>query len=153
MDLSGNISNLVFRKKVDADIGEFSLDSQMLRFLMTLDGKKRIKDIEPVLNVDTSTIKEILTKLDNLNLIELDISSVECLDRNFYESLMEELAMAIGPMAEIIIDEEIKTYGFDKNRFPVFKAAELIESISDSILRTDKKIKFQQNMLVKLKKL
>lgn len=153
MDLSGNISNLVFKKKVKSDIGEVSLDSHMLKFLMALDGKRKVHDIIRVLNIDISTIKEILIKLDNLNLIELDLNSVECIDKSFYDYLLEELALAIGPMAEIIIDEEIKALDFDRNSFPVFRAPELIENISDSIPRNDKKIKFQQNMLVKLKNL
>lgn len=153
MDLSGNITNLVFKKKVKSDIGEVSLDSQMLKFLMALDGKRKIYDIIQFLNIDLSTIKEILIKLENLNLIELDLNSVECLDNSFYDYLLEELAIAIGPMAEIIIDEEIKALDFDRNTFPVFRAPELIENISDSIPRNDKKIIFQQNMLVKMKNL
>lgn len=153
MDLSGNISNLVFKKKVKSDIGEVSLDSQMLKFLMALDGQKKIQEIIQILNADISTIKEIIIKLENMNLIELDLKSVECIDSSFYEYLLEELALAIGPMAEIIIDEEIKALDLDRYSFPVFRAPELIENISDSIPRNDKKIKFQQNMLVKLKNL
>jgi len=39
MDISsGNILALVFRRVVREDIGEFSLDSNMLRVLMELDG-------------------------------------------------------------------------------------------------------------------
>lgn len=153
MDLSGNISNLVFKKKIKSDIGEFSLDSQMLKLLMSIDGKKTIDSIEKQLNLDTLSIKETLLKLSKLNLIEIDISSVATLDDDFYDYLLEQLIIAIGPMAEIIIDDVIKDYNISKNAIPVYKASEIIEYIADAIQRNDKKIKFQQNMLIKLKNL
>lgn len=153
MDLSGNISNLVFRRKIKSDIGEVSLDSLMLKILMAIDGKKKFKDIESILNLDQHIIKEILIKLDRLNLIEIDLSSVATLDNNFYNYILEQLALAIGPMAEIILEEEIKNLNLEKDSIPVFTAPELIENIADSIPRSDKKIKFQQNMLIKLKEL
>ena len=107
MDLSGNISNLVFKKKIKADIGEFSLDSQMLKVLMSIDGKKTIDVIEKQLNLDSLSIKETLLKLNKLKLIEIDISSVATLDDDFYDYLLEQLVIAIGPMAEIIIEDVI----------------------------------------------
>lgn len=153
MDLSGNISNLVFKKKIKADIGEFSLDSQMLKVLMSIDGKKTIDVIEKQLNLDSLSIKETLLKLNKLKLIEIDISSVATLDDDFYDYLLEQLVIAIGPMAEIIIEDVIKDYNVNKDSIPVYKAPEIIEYIADSIQRNDKKIKFQQNMLLKFKNL
>lgn len=151
MDLSGNISNLVFKKKIKSDIGEFSLDSQMLKVLMSIDGKKTIDNIEKQLNINSLTIKETLLKLSKLQLIEIDITSIATLDDDFYDYLLEQLVIAIGPMAEIIIDDVIKDYNIDKVSIPVYKAPEIIELIADSISRNDKKIKFQQSMLLKLK--
>ncbi len=153
MDLSGNISNLVFKKIIKSDIGEFSLDSQMLKVLMAIDGKKSIENIEKQLGIPILVLKDSLMKLNKLKLIEVDKTSVATLGDNFFDSLIEQLIIAIGPMAEIIIDDVVKDYGLNRNSIPVYKAPELIEEIADNIQRNDKKIQFQQNMLLLLKNL
>jgi predicted regulator of amino acid metabolism with ACT domain len=62
MDISsGNILALVFRRVVREDIGEFSLDSNMLRVLMELDGKQNLSEIAKKINVDMSAIRTAKT--------------------------------------------------------------------------------------------
>lgn len=153
MDLIGNISNLVFKRIIKSDIGEFSLDSQMLKVLMAIDGIKTIDNIEKQLGLSSFVLKDTLLKLSRLKLIEIDKSSVASLDDNFFDYLNEQLTMAIGPMAEIIIEDVIKDYSIDRDLIPVYKASELIEEIAENIQRNDKKIQFQQNMLILLKNL
>jgi len=52
IDFSGDISRLVLKRKVRADLGEVSLDSEMLQVLMELDGTKNLAQAARSLNMN-----------------------------------------------------------------------------------------------------
>jgi hypothetical protein len=151
MNLSGNITSVILRRTLNSDLGEVSLDSQMLSVLMLVDGVKTVGDIAKRSNIDMHTLKEILLKLDKLNLIEADVATVPTLDEEFFEFLTKHLIIAMGPMAEIIIDDVIRDMGIDRNKIPTHKAAELVDILAREILRNEKRVQFQQTMIKKIK--
>ncbi|GAB6094139.1 hypothetical protein JCM14469_03910 [Desulfatiferula olefinivorans] len=151
MDFSGNVASVVVRRVLNSDIGEVSLDSQMLNVLMNIDGVKTLGEIARILNVDMITLKETLQRLDRLKLIEADVETVPTLDQAFFDFLANHLSIAMGPMAEILIEDEIRELGVDRNSIPTHRAAELVDILAREIPREEKKVKFQQTMLKKLK--
>lgn len=151
MNLIGNVSDLVLKRVVNSDLGEVSLDSYMLNTLMQIDGVKTLEDIAHQLKVEMSALKEVVARLDNLNLVELDNSTIPILNDKFFDQLAEYLAVAMGPMAEILIEDEIQSMGIERNEIPTHRGAELVEILAREIPRDEKKIKFQQTMLKSLK--
>lgn len=151
MDFSGNISSVVLKRVLSSDIGEVSLDSHMLNVLMHIDGRRSLGDVAQIINVDMQTLKETLRKLDRLNLIHVDEATVPLLDQGFFDFLNEHLTIAMGPMAEILIDDEIQELGINRNKIPTHLAAELVDTLAREIPRQEKKVEFQQTMLKKLK--
>ncbi len=84
MDISsGNILALVFRRVVREDIGEFSLDSNMLRVLMELDGKQNLSEIAKKTNVNMSELRKVMSKLLQLKLVKPVEVTVSMLDEIF----------------------------------------------------------------------
>ena len=65
--------------------------------------------------------------------------------------MKEQLSLAVGPIAEIIIEEEMADLGYDPLKFPSKRAAELVDLVSREIQREDKKNLFKQNMIKKIK--
>ena len=114
MNLIGNVSDLVLKRVVNSDLGEVSLDSNMLNTLMQIDGVKTLEEIANQLNVDMSTLKQVVARLDSLNLVELDNETIPTLNDHFFDQLAEHLAVAMGPMAEILIEDEIQAMGIDR---------------------------------------
>jgi hypothetical protein len=151
MDFSGNIASVVVRRVLNADIGEVSLDSQMLNVLMNIDGVRNLGEVAKILNVGMTTLKEALQRLERLNLIEADVETVPTLDQAFFDFLTNHLSIAMGPMAEILIEDEVRELGVDRNSIPTHRAAELVDTLAREIPREEKKVKFQQTMLKKLK--
>jgi len=149
--LSGEISLMIFERVVKHDIGDFSLDSQMLSVVTELDGKKNLEAIAKKTGLSMGVIREVISKLLKLELIEPieDVSSE--VDESFFAYLKEQLSLAIGPIAEIIIEEEIADLGYDPLKFPSKRAAELVDLVSREIQREDKKTTFKQNMIKKIK--
>jgi len=152
MDISsGDISALVFRRLVREDIGEVSFDNQMLTIFMELDGKKNLAVIAKKTGLKMSSVREAVSKLMQLDLIELVEDAISALDRDFLDYLRRELSLAIGPLAEVLIEDAMSDMGYSTERFPAQRAAELVEMLGKEIHREDKKAAFRQNLVLKIK--
>jgi hypothetical protein len=72
------------------------------------------------------------------------------LDQSFVTFLQRQLTLAIGPMAEIIIQEVVEDLGYDLFYFPSNEAATLVDFISREILREKNKEVFKAVMYKKI---
>lgn len=73
------------------------------------------------------------------------------LDAKFFDFLKIQLALAIGPVAEYIIKDELGKFGGDFARVPRDRAAEMVDLLARQIRRPEKKIAFVKAMIEKLK--
>ena len=153
VDLSGDISRMVLKRKVSADLGEVSLDSQMLQVLMELDGSKNLAQVARSLNMNMKHLREILNKLQNLRLIEVAHDAMPMVGKDFFKLLSSELSRAMGPIAEVVIEDEISDMGEDPSSFPAHRAAELVDLLARQIIREERKVTFQQSMVKKLREI
>jgi len=152
MDISsGNILALVFRRVVREDIGEFSLDSNMLRVLMELDGKQNLSEIAKKTNVNMSELRKVMSKLLQLKLVKPVEVTVSMLDEDFFEYLQAQLSLALGPIAEVLIEDALNDLGHQRTRFPTSRAAELVDFVAREIQREEKMGQFKQDMVKKIK--
>ena len=154
MDIfSGNFSALVFKGSIKGDVGEFSLDSRMLKVLMNLDGKKELASVHRSLNMNMETLKDVLTRLYDLDLIVKVETTSPILDNNFFDFLQSHLSLAMGPIAELLIEDEVMQLGNESKTIPRHRAAELVDLLARQIPRKEKRIAFQEAMLKKIKEI
>ncbi len=152
MDLmSSDISAIIFRRVNRDDLGSFSFDSRMLTVLMELDGKKNLPTIARKTGMNLGELREVLSRLMKLKLIEPVQKSTPILDQEFFDYTRNELSLAIGPIADIVLEDGIDELGLDISRFPSRRAAELVDLLSREIRREEKATIFKQNMLNKIK--
>jgi hypothetical protein len=152
MDISsGDISAVVFKRVVREDTAEYSFDAQMLTLFMELDGKKSLALISKKSGLKMSTLREAARKLLKLKLIEQVAEAISVVDADFMDTLKRELSLAIGPLAQILIEDAVEDLGQDAVHFPARRAPELVESLSREIQREDKKAVFKQAMVRKMK--
>ncbi len=151
--LSGDISALVFRRAPSKDFGEFSLDSTMLSLLVELDGKKSLAVIARKMGLDTGTLKRVISRLLTMRLVEPVGRRVSLLSSDFFEYLNAELSLALGPIAEVLIEEAVHDLGQSKSEFSRRQAPELVDLLAREIQREDKRLTFKRNMVEKLKEM
>jgi hypothetical protein len=152
MDVSsGEISFMVFRRVTRDDAVEFSLDGHMLSVLMELDGRKSVAMVAKKAGLSMGIIRRVVSRLSDLKLIEPVDEAISRLDEDFFHYLRSQLAIAIGPIAEVIIEDVVSDLGHSLSQFPSYRAAELIDLISREIKREEKRITFKQNMLSKIR--
>jgi|MTBAKSStandDraft_2_1061841.scaffolds.fasta_scaffold141955_1 hypothetical protein len=148
---AGDISTLVFRRVMREDAGEISFDSKMLATFMELDGRKSLAAVARNTGQKMSALRESVAKLLRLKLIEPVTSAISLVDSDFLDRLKRELSLAIGPLAEIVIEDGAGDLGHDLSRFPSQRAAELVELIGREIKREDKRVVFVQKMVAVIK--
>jgi hypothetical protein len=152
MDISsGDISAMVFRRVDREDAAEYSFDAQMLTLFMELDGKKSLAVIAKKTGLKMSSLREAVKKLLKIKLIEPVAEAISAVDADFMDTLKRELSLAIGPLAQILIEDAVNDLGQSWTRFPTRRAPELVESLSREIQREDKRAVFKQAMVRKIK--
>jgi hypothetical protein len=147
---NGSVARLVFKHVVRGNLGELSLDGQMLSVLMNLDGKKDLGQVGLELNIDLIAIRPIIAKLLYFKLIKKIEVIPDVVDQDFISYLISQLSVAVGPIGKIIIEDELDDLGFHGKNFPVLRAAELVNLLSQEIHREDQRIEFKRAMLRKI---
>jgi hypothetical protein len=132
---SSEISSTVFKRIVRDDIGEFPLDHQMLAVFMELDGKAPLSTIAQKADLNMSTMREIIAKLMQNGLVEKVDKEIVILDKDFFDYLVSHLSLALGPIAQVLIEDEIHDLGLEISRFPGHRVAELVDNLAQEIRR------------------
>jgi hypothetical protein len=151
--MSDEISAMVFKRTIRKDLGEFSLNNQMLMILMEFNGKERVGTIAKKTGLDLTTMRKVIAKLLNLRIIELAEEATPPLEKDFFDYLGGQLSRAVGPIAQILIEDAVTDLGHETNKFPRHRAAELVEFLAREIQREEKKNTFKQQMVQKIKEL
>jgi DNA-binding Lrp family transcriptional regulator len=148
---SSEMSSTVFKRIVRDDIGNFPLDRQMLAVFMELDGKAPLNMVARRIGLNMSTIREIIARLMQNGLVEKVDKEIVALDQDFIEYTVAHLALAIGPVARVLIEDEIRYLGHEITRFPAHRVVELVENLAREIRRKGKKDMFLEMMAIKIK--
>jgi hypothetical protein len=148
---AGDISHLVFKGSIGSNLGEYSLDSQMLSVLLELDGKKECAAVAQKLKLGLNDMRRALLALERLGLIEQVGGAPAVMDASFFAKLRQHLSQAMGPIAAILIEDEIGDMGVSPEQFPRHLAADLIAALARQIPREEKRIAFQQAMIREIK--
>ena len=149
-DLTGDIANLVFVRKIDPKAGTLSLDIQLLNVLMLLDGSETMAMVARKLNIRIAELREYLIKLNQLNLIGRSEKAIPAVDNDFFDELEKDLIDIMGPIAGALIDDTINLMRAERNSFPRSRATELVELLASKILIEEKRIKFLEDMKAKM---
>lgn len=152
MDLSsGDISAMIFRRSVVDDLGDFSLDRQTLNVYMLLNGKDNLQKLVENTGNNLGTMRIVIANLLKLDLIEAVQSEVVMVDGDFFRYLVSELSIATGPIASLLIEDEVHSFGYEVDRFPGHRAGELVDKLAAEIKREEKKTEFIKNMVNKIR--
>jgi len=138
--LSGNISSMVFKQAVTGTKDDITLDSSLLNVLMELDGKKNLGIIAQKTGLNMGEIRDVISMLLHLKLVESAAEKILMADDEFINFLNTQLSLAVGPIAEVLIEDEIANMDHGISSFPAFRAAELVE-VSAFKLSMVKKLK------------
>ncbi len=122
----------------------------MLTVIQELDGKKTIGMVAKNMGLELDKLKGIIAKLLTHGIIALVNQSMPMMKEDFFIYLTDQLSLATGPMAEVLIDEALATLGYNLTNFPKHRVQELIDLLAPRIFREEKRAAFKQNLYKKI---
>jgi len=146
-------SDVYYRKVIRKNNDAVSLDADMIRLLIAVDENKNLYQIAEEVDMGSLAFKTALSKLLDQGLIEPVQKDIPVLDQSFIETLRIHLSRAIGPMAEILIEDIAEEMEVDPAAIPVSQAAELIAHLSLEIPDEKNQMQFKKAMLAILNKI
>lgn len=146
------MAKMHFRKVPRLDGSEISLDADMIRVLIAIDETKSIGKVAQEVSMDAATLKSTIAKLLRLHLIEPVQKAGSYLDKKFLQELKKNLSQAVGPMAEILIEDVAAEMNLSAGEIPQEQAAEFIGSLAMEIPDEENSVQFKKAMLELIKK-
>jgi hypothetical protein len=152
-----NLTQVVFKMSSGDLAGEINLKPEAWRMLTQINGSRSVAEIAKTLGLDEATAINIADSLFKAHILEVAPGSVtppsETVDAKFFNAVTLELARAMGPLASMIVEDEIAALGETMDAFPRDRLADLVERISESIKDNNKRVNFQRLMLDAIRKL
>lgn len=149
--------DIVFALSSNSSSGAVNLQAEEWQILAQVNGTRSVGQIMEATGKDEFSIAKILFHLHSVGLLEktdkTGIAASPAIDEAIFDKIENELTKAIGPMAEIIIDEAIEDLAETRNSFSNEKVAALVEKVSSEISDENKRLQFSQVMIELLKKL
>ena len=146
-------SDVYYRKVIRKDNDAVSLDADMIRLLIAIDEKKNLYQIAEEVGMGSMAFKKTLSRLLEQGLIEPVQKDIPVLDQSFIQTLRMHLSRAIGPMAEILIEDIAEEMEVNPGSIPVSQAAELIAHLSLEVPDEENRMQFKKSMLAILNKI
>jgi hypothetical protein len=123
--------------------------------LAQVNGERSVIEIGELLELNEFDVARIIYSLTTAGLLQEVVGGRqqfrEIADESFFEQLSDIYTEIMGPIGPIIIEDEIKLLGEDRNAFPQEKTAELVERISLEIADSKKRADFQKQMVSHLR--
>ncbi len=152
-----SISQVVFKFSSRGLAGEINLKPEAWRILAQINGVHSVFQIAQGIGMDEATAIRVVDALYKAGLLEVAAGSLTpprpTVNGLFFEQISSELTWSMGPVAEIILFEEINALGETRERFPRDRIAELVEHVSKAITDEGERMRFQQIMLEAIRKL
>lgn len=144
-------TEIVFSLSPSGSTNTVSLKPQEWQVLAQVDGRRSVLEIAELLDMDEFEAARMTYSLVTAGLLREEVSpninQQELMGDEFFERLTEEFTEIMGPLAPVIIDDEISMLGETRKTFPRSKAAELVERISLEIQDEGDRTQFQSTML------
>jgi hypothetical protein len=147
--------DIIFKLSSKRAPDEVNLKHDSWSVLSQIDGKKTVADISNELKMGEYETARNLYSLFSSGLIEVATApqrkAKKIVDGGFFELVEKELSEIIGPVAPVILDEEIKDMGEERSSFPVERVSLLVEKVSREIADDTQRIAFQKTTLSALR--
>lgn len=132
----------------------FFLDRRMLKILNLVDGEKNLVEIAFLSGESMLTTAGTMKKLLDAGLVELVITDTKEDEReSFFFLLRQYLPLAIGPIADLFLEDEIERMGESWNTFPKERMPELVNSLAGQIPRENARASFRESMFLVLQRI
>lgn len=149
---AGGVADLILKRTEKKDLGKITLNGEMFNVLVSIDGQRTLSQIAVQNDLTLLELRPIIIELAKLKLITKVEKNVPVVDQDFINFTISALAVAIGPLGEIVLEEGLEDLGYSTHNFPQEKCAELVNLLAQDIQRENQRIEFKKKMLKIIRK-
>lgn len=150
-------ADTVFRLSYRKEAGDIVLKAGEWNILIRINGVKTVGETAREIGMSELETAKKLYRLSAAGLIEVAETPVRSpkriVGKTFFDIVRQELTWVMGPMAPVIIEDQVAEMDEKISSFPRDRAAELVEAVSMEISDEGKRVDFQKKMLEILKKI
>ena len=143
-------------KRSDTDSGEnFTKDNlKAFNILMAIDGTRSVSQIAKDDFYEIDDLVEVVQQMFDQGIIEPAVTDASGAARKEFLQILEgHLGQIMGPVSGLLIEEKISDSGYHKHDYPMGRAHELIDQLSQAIGDESAAQSFKRTMTEELKKL
>ena len=151
MTMTGNFSQVIFKLSKGESASEVNLTPDAWRILAQVDGTRSLAEIARGVGIESVSASQIAETLFKAGILQVAEGSAPpprpTIDGSFFDAINRELTVRMGPLAVVIIEDEIMAMGETRDEFPRERVAELVERVSSAVRDDVKRVSFQKVML------
>jgi hypothetical protein len=138
-------AELIIKRSEMVDVSNLSLNIHLANIFWALDGTRTVQAIARQENYELQDlIKNISLLIEKGMVYVSDIGDI--VDQVRMDSIKENLARIVGPVASIILENTICEMDRQVTTFPVHEIDRLVDLIAEKIKPDDKAKEFKQSM-------
>lgn len=126
----------------------FTLTREELKVAAKIDGFRDVQTIAESLPASYASVMIAARRMHRLGIVKVVSSegSSDMVPPSFFDIMMSVLTDAVGPMARIILQEQLKAFGKDPTAFPKALLMRLVGAVSREILQDQVRTEFEGRM-------
>ena len=147
-----DISQMVFQRVRSENPSQIGFDQPMQDVFMHLDGQRTIGQISAASGLTLEQIRGALAGLLSLGWAVSVAQEDAYAPPRFYRYLRQRLALAVGPAADILMEDEIEEMGMTADRVLKRLTVELIERLGTNIDNPHRRNNYLDHMMAHMRK-
>ena len=155
--------NAVFRiAEADLELsGSMTLNAEQWKILSRINGERTVKALAEAVRLSYFDAAKVVCSLSKDHVVELaapgapakqatsepaKVAPADAVPQGFFDRMVHGLAEVSGPIASVVVRDQIAALGATEETFPKSRIPELVDSVSQVIPDKRLKARFQQRM-------
>ena len=144
---ANSIDTRFYRKSSQGQRGMVDLDPDTAKVFSVIDENTQVSRMAQLAGVSAAVVWKAIAKLTRLGLIEDADNEVGFMAKSFTDALQAELAIAVGPISDILLRKVSEQMDISFPHIPVDRAREFVYQLADQIPDERTSAEFQHAIL------
>ncbi len=145
------ISRMTFKRSPNKNVADFSLDIKLLNVAWAMDGTRDLATVACEDGYNLEDLSKQVQKLLDMGVIQLAETANALVSKELLDNVIQEFAQAVGPMADVIIEDAVDKMGHSLNALPRHKFRQLVNQLVNEIPDSRSQEKFKKGMAGKMR--
>lgn len=140
------LSEMTFKQSENVNVSDLSLEIRLLNIFWAMDGSRDLKTVARENAYDLEKLAADVQKLVKMGALEVNRVLAGFVDKGVLDTITENLSKAIGPMADILVEDTIADLGHNLSSFPKQKLKQLVDKLTLEIQDADSSETFKSSI-------